>query len=59
MLELALREALAHRDNRIGSEHVLLAIVRAPNDVARSVIEAHVPLPELRRRVVQVLDRAA
>ncbi len=28
MLELSLREALAHKDNRIGAEHILLGILR-------------------------------
>ncbi|MBJ8347907.1 Clp protease N-terminal domain-containing protein [Antrihabitans sp. YC2-6] len=58
-LELALREALLHKDSRIGSEHVLLGILRAPSPAARTIIEARIPLADLRDRVEQLLDRAA
>ena len=59
VLELSLREALVHKDNHIGSEHVLLGIVRAPSPVAEAIITAHVPLAELREKVLVLLDRAA
>lgn len=58
-LELALREAIARKDDRIGSEHLLLGILRAPSDVARGLIEAHIPIGDLRAKVLDLLDRAA
>jgi ATP-dependent Clp protease ATP-binding subunit ClpA len=58
-LELSLREALAHKDDHIGSEHVLLGIVRAPSPIAEAIITAHVPLADLRTKVLGLLDRAA
>ncbi|TSD95127.1 Clp protease [Skermania sp. ID1734] len=58
-LELALREAVARKDNRIESEHLLLGILRAPNDVTRAVIEPHLPLDDLRARLYAALDEAA
>lgn len=58
-VELSLREALARKDDHIGTEHVLLGILRAPGDVARAVIESHVTTDDLRGRLVELLDRAA
>lgn len=59
VLELALREAIARKENAITGEHLLLGIVRAPNATTKAVIEGHIALPDLRRRVVALLDRAA
>jgi ATP-dependent Clp protease ATP-binding subunit ClpA len=59
LLELSLREALAHKDDHIGSAHILLGILRAPNDTTRAIIESHIPPADLRRRVIELLDRAA
>lgn len=58
-IELALREAIAHKDNEITAEHLLLGVVRAPNATTKQLIEAHIALPDLRRRVMALLDRAA
>ncbi|KAA0020159.1 Clp protease N-terminal domain-containing protein [Antrihabitans cavernicola] len=58
-LELALREALRRGDDYIGSEHMLLGILRAPNAIARDAIEEHVTSAELRRQLEALLDRAA
>ncbi|HEY5856384.1 MAG TPA: Clp protease N-terminal domain-containing protein [Aldersonia sp.] len=58
-LELALREAIARKDSEITAEHLLLGIVRAPNATTKQLIEAHIALPDLRRRVTALLDRAA
>ncbi len=59
VLELSLREALAHKDDHIASEHILLGVLRAPSDKARAVIEEHVAVAELRRQIGELLDRAA
>ena len=59
VLELALREAIHRQDKSIGAEHVLLGILRAPSPVARSIVEAHLSVDELRERVLALLDRAA
>ncbi|MBJ8338923.1 Clp protease [Antrihabitans sp. YC3-6] len=59
VVEQSLREALAHKDDRIGAEHVLLGVLGGPSPTARKVIEAHVGIDELRRQVLELLDRAA
>ncbi|QCH25494.1 ATP-dependent Clp protease ATP-binding subunit ClpC1 [Mycobacteroides salmoniphilum] len=58
-LELALREAIAHKDNWIGCEHMMLGILRGGDPVALAVITEQVPADELRQAVVGLLDRAA
>ncbi|MUM19857.1 MULTISPECIES: Clp protease N-terminal domain-containing protein [unclassified Mycobacteroides] len=58
-LELALREAIAHKDNWIGCEHIVLGILRGGDPVALAVITEHVPADELRQAVVGLLDQAA
>jgi ATP-dependent Clp protease ATP-binding subunit ClpA len=58
-LELALREAIAHKDNWIGCEHMVLGILRGGDPVALAVITERVPADELRQAVVGLLDRAA
>ncbi|MFV8309878.1 Clp protease N-terminal domain-containing protein [Mycobacteroides chelonae] len=58
-LELALREAIAHKDNWIGCEHMVLGILRGGDPVALAVITERVPAEELRQAVVSLLDRAA
>lgn len=58
-LELALREAIAHKDNWIGCEHMVLGILRGGDPVALAVITERVPVDELRRAVVGLLDQAA
>lgn len=59
VIELSLREALARKDDRIRAEHVLLGVLRAPNDATRAVIESHLTVGDLRARVTALLDRAA
>ncbi|BAX99426.1 putative ATP-dependent Clp protease [Mycobacteroides stephanolepidis] len=58
-LELALREAVAHKDNWIGCEHMVLGILRGGDPVALAVITERVPADELRQAVAGLLDRAA
>jgi ATP-dependent Clp protease ATP-binding subunit ClpA len=58
-LELALREAVLHKDSVIGAEHLLLGIVRGGDDVAVGLITEHVPAHRLRADVVALLQKAA
>lgn len=58
-LELALREALAHRDNVIGNEHLLLGILRGGDEVALRLIAERVDAAQLRNDIVALLDEAA
>ncbi|WP_162297143.1 Clp protease N-terminal domain-containing protein [Mycobacteroides abscessus] len=58
-LELALREAIAHKDNWIGCEHMVLGILRGGDPVALAVIAERVSADELRHAVVGLLDQAA
>lgn len=59
VLEFALREALAHRDNEIGCEHLLLGILRSGDKTAIGLITEHVYTTQLRDAVVALLDKAA
>jgi ATP-dependent Clp protease ATP-binding subunit ClpA len=59
VLELALREALAHKDNQIRCEHLLLGILRGGDRAAIALITEHVYTAQLRAAVVKLLDRAA
>ncbi|MDM1884416.1 Clp protease N-terminal domain-containing protein [Mycobacteroides abscessus] len=58
-LELALREAIAHKDNWIGCEHMVLGILRGGDPVALAVITERVSADELGHAVVGLLDQAA
>lgn len=58
-LELALREALAHKDNAIGCEHIMLGILRGGDKEAIEVITEHVDAAQLRAAVIALLDKAA
>jgi len=58
-LELALREAIAHKDSAIGSEHVMLGILRGGDDFTLSLITEHVDVPQLRRDILGLLEAAA
>lgn len=58
-LELALREAVAHKDSVIGSEHVLLGILRGGDQAALGLITEHVEVDALRSAIVALLDQAA
>ncbi|MEU6205817.1 Clp protease N-terminal domain-containing protein [Micromonospora musae] len=60
VLELSLREALRLRHNHIGSEHILLGLLREGHGLAALVLtEAGADLDDLRRRVEQALRTAA
>lgn len=58
VLELGLREAIARKDDRIETEHLLLGVLRAPNDTTRGLIEPRIGVAELRGKVLDLLDRA-
>jgi ATP-dependent Clp protease ATP-binding subunit ClpA len=58
-LELALREALAHKDNEIGCGHILLGILRGGDRVAIGLITEHVAAAHLRAAVIALMDKAA
>lgn len=58
-LELALREALAHKDSTIGCEHVVLGILRSGDRSAVGLITEHVDADRLREEIVGLLDEAA
>lgn len=59
VLELALREALLHKDNGIGCEHVLLGLLRGGDPFSVGLIAEHVDATQLRGAVVDLLDEAA
>jgi prophage maintenance system killer protein len=57
VLELALREALQLGHNYIGTEHVLLGLVREGEGVAAKVmVELGADLPRVRAQVTELLD---
>ncbi|OHU87254.1 Clp protease N-terminal domain-containing protein [Mycobacterium talmoniae] len=58
-LELALREALAHKDKEIRCEHLVLGVLRGGDPAALDVITEHVDPVRLRASVVTLLDKAA
>lgn len=58
-LELALREALAHKDNEIRCEHLLLGILRGGDKAAIGLITEHVYTAQLRAAVIKLMDQAA
>jgi ATP-dependent Clp protease ATP-binding subunit ClpA len=59
VLELALREALAHKDNWIGYEHIMLGILRGGDSFTLELITEHVATSVLRGAIVGLLDAAA
>ena len=60
VLELSLREALVLKHNYIGSEHILLGLIREGEGLAAQVLtEAGVSLDELRSQTLAALSRAA
>ena len=59
VFELALREALVHKDDEIRCEHLLLGILRGGDRAAIALITEHVYTAQLRAAVVKLLDRAA
>jgi hypothetical protein len=60
VLELALREALVLKHNYIGTEHILLGLLREGNGLAaRVLVEQGFDLDDLRRRTLAAVNRAA
>jgi ATP-dependent Clp protease ATP-binding subunit ClpA len=59
VLELALREALAHKDNWIGCEHIVLGVLRGGDEFTIGLITEHVENAALRAAVIGMLDEAA
>ncbi|MGK8520753.1 Clp protease N-terminal domain-containing protein [Nocardia asteroides] len=59
VLELALREALGRKEKTIESGHVLLGILRAPNQTTESLFGGADAVHALRPKVHALLDRAA
>ncbi|WP_107659531.1 Clp protease N-terminal domain-containing protein [Nocardia suismassiliense] len=59
VLELSLREALARKDKAIESGHLLLGILRAPNQTTFGLLGGSDRIHELRPKVLALLDRAA
>jgi ATP-dependent Clp protease ATP-binding subunit ClpA len=58
VLELSLREALALKHNYIGTEHVLLGMIREGEGVGAQVLAAHGNLSAIRRTVLDALSAA-
>jgi ATP-dependent Clp protease ATP-binding subunit ClpA len=59
VLELSLREALAHKDNTISCEHIMLGILRGGDKFTLGLITEHVGTSVLRGAIVGLLDEAA
>ena len=59
IVELAVREALAHKDNGIGCEHLMLGIIRSGDKAAIGLITEHVYTAQLRASILALLDKAA
>ncbi|MEU6832838.1 Clp protease N-terminal domain-containing protein [Nocardia beijingensis] len=59
VLELALREALGRKDKTIESGHMLLGILRAPNQTTERLLGGSAAIGALRPKVHALLDRAA
>jgi hypothetical protein len=59
VLEISLREALQLGHTYIGTEHILLGLVRVGDGVAAQVLQSlGAPLPTVRSRVIQLLSDA-
>jgi ATP-dependent Clp protease ATP-binding subunit ClpC len=54
-LELALREALQLHHNYIGTEHILLGLIREGDGVAAQILKEHGTLTEIRMAVLDLL----
>jgi ATP-dependent Clp protease ATP-binding subunit ClpA len=59
VLELALREALAHKDNWNSCEHIVLGVLRGGDKFTLGLITEHVDTAQLRAAVIGLLDEAA
>ena len=57
ILELSLREALEQKKNYIGSEHILLGLLREGSGVGAQILaRLGAPLPAIRQRVLEVAE---
>jgi ATP-dependent Clp protease ATP-binding subunit ClpA len=59
VLELSLREALAHKDNYIGCEHIMLGVLRGGDKFTMDLVTEHVDVKQLRGAIIDLLDSAA
>jgi ATP-dependent Clp protease ATP-binding subunit ClpC len=55
-LELSLREALAIKHNYIGTEHILLGLIREGEGVAAQILREHADLLEIRAAVLDAVS---
>ena len=55
-LELSLREALALKHNYIGTEHILLGLIREGDGVAAQILREHADLAEIRAAVLDAVS---
>ena len=58
-LELSLREALALHHNYIGTEHILLGLIRESDGVAAQVLRQHADLPAISAAVINLAPAAS
>lgn len=59
VLEVSVREAIAHKDKRIGAEHILLGILSVADGRTRQALESQVSIAVIRERVEAKMNRAA
>lgn len=59
LLELSLREAIAHKDRRIRSEYIVLGLLRGADPTVLQIVSSTIEPAELRRRVEEALRNAA
>jgi ATP-dependent Clp protease ATP-binding subunit ClpA len=60
VLELSLREALQLRHNYIGTEHILLGLIREGEGLAaQALVDAGADLPDVRQRVLDRVGRGS
>jgi ATP-dependent Clp protease ATP-binding subunit ClpA len=60
VLELSLREAIALKQGYIGSEHILLGLIREGDGLAaKSMVASGLNLPDLRAATLAAISRAA
>ena len=57
-LELSLREALAIKHNYIGTEHILLGLIREGEGVAAQIMRSHADLADIRAAVLTAVSAA-
>ena len=57
-LELSLREALAIKHNYIGTEHILLGLIREGEGVAAQIMRGHADLTDIRAAVLTAVSAA-